>query len=241
VIFHANNRLQIRNSGIVVPQMPVATLAVGGGWWDSLTSAEGAWEGALAADQTASYVDLTGNGNTLTEKTGSVSWSAGVGWSGFAADTSLLYTGIDAPDEDKAIMVQFADISSNGSRIPMGCDSPLEGNTAFAVACDASGAWGTNKRSYTTAGAVAVRTGIVTSGTMALCGGQPYLNGSPDGSAISTGTGTQSPIGIGAALRRTSDFTGDGYCDGAILRAVVWLRVPSDAEISDLHDLWTAL
>lgn len=239
MIFRSTDRLVIRNSGIATRQAPL--LAASGGWWDSLTSAEGAWEGALAASQAASYVDLTGNGNDLTARTGTVNWTTGLGWSGFAADTSVLYTGIDAPGEDKAMMIQFDSISANGSRTPMGCSAPLEGNTAFAIQSDASSAWGTNKRAYETAGAAGTRTGVVTSGTMALCGGQPYLDGAADGSAISTGTGTQSPIGIGAAIRRTSDYTGDGYCDGYVLRAVVWLRVPSDEEISDLHDLWMAL
>lgn len=221
--------------------MAAAGVAVGGDWWDSLTDAEGAWEGALAADQASSYVDLTGNGNDLTAKTGTVNWTSGAGWSNFAADTSVLWTAISAPGEDKAMMVQFDNLTANTSRCIMGCDAPLEGNTAFSVWADASSAWGANKRAFTTAGATGTRTGVVLSGTMALCGGQPYLNGSPDGSAISTGTGTQSPIGIGAAIRRTSDYTGDGYCDGNVLRAVVWLRVPTDEEILALHDAWAAL
>ncbi len=240
MIFRSTDRLVIRNSGIATRQAPL--LAASGGWWDSLTSAEGAWEGALAADQSASYVDLTGNGNTLAAYGGTVNWTATEGWSGFAANNSCLFGGIFAPDEDKAMMVQFADLTNSAHRCVMGCTSPLAGNTAFSIMA----VWHspTTDHAYETQAGDYSPAGQQATATMALCGGQGYLNGAPDGSAISTGTGTQSPIGIGAGVRRIppqDTFAGDGFCDGTILRAVVWLRVPSDAEISDLHDLWMAL
>lgn len=213
-----------------------------GGWWDSLTSPEGAWEAALAADQTASYTDLTGNGNDLTAVGGTVNWSSGAGWSNFAADTSCLYTGIDAPGEDKAVMVQFANVTNSAHRCVAGCTAPLAGNTSFSVLP----VWHspTTDRAYETQAGDYSPAGQQAAATMALCGGQGYLNGSPDGSAISTGTGTQSPIGLGAGIRRTDaqgGFAFDGHCDGEILRAVVWLRVPTDEEILALHDAWMLL
>lgn len=224
-------------------RMAAAGVAVGGGdWWDDLTSPEGAWEGALASDQTDSYIDRTGNGNTLVAHGGTVDWTTLVGWSGFAANNSVLFTGIFAPDEDKAMMVQFADVTNSTTRCIMGCSSPLAGNTAFAIYPVSYNS--STKRLYLTQGAEADINGQQATATMALCGGQPYLNGAPDGSAISTGTGTTSPIGIGAGVRRIppqDTFAGDAFCDGTVLRAVVWLRVPSDAEILALHDAWMLL
>lgn len=207
------------------------------------SGAVGAWEAALAADQAASYINLMNPGTyNLTAQLGTPTWTAGVGWGGFDTDTCLLYTGIDAPGDNKAMMIQFDDVVASVHQCVMGCASPLSGNTAFAI-------WpvsfnSSTKRIYQVAGAESEPTGAILGATMALSGGQPYLNGVADGSPMTPSGGTQSPIAIGAALRRTDaqgGFAPDGHTNGKIKRAIVWLSVPLADVILEIHEFWVAL
>lgn len=227
--------------GISIANRNMIRRAGGGSWWELLSGAVGAWEGALAADQATSYLNLLSPGvYTLSVTGAALSWTAGVGWSGFSTSSSVLYTGIMS--SVAGFMVHFAGLSGSSHICVMGCASSLSGNTQYNI-------WPiwhspTTNRAYKTQAGSYSAAGAQLAATMAMSGGQAYLNGVADGAPISVGSPTTTPMGIGGGVRRTDAQGGwafDGLCDGSVKRAIVWTTAPDASQIADIHEAWAAL
>ena len=194
--------------GVQVMQ-PAAAAA---NWWQLMSGVTAAYQPLGAADQASSYIDLTGNGNTATLTTGSVSWSAANGWYG----TGWILSSTVVPIKNNfTIIVKWGYLGSGGSwgtlieAINTGYPIELAGyHTASSRRRYYKGAfWDAATNSY--------------SGVIGIAGDSGWYNGSKEVAAIGTGWGNSTkPLGIGSST----------FSDGLAIHAVL---VAANASASD--------
>jgi hypothetical protein len=172
---------------------PGPQAAAGGGWWDdfgAIGCCVGAWAGRGAANYAASLLDLSGNGNNLTEIGGGPpAWNAVQGWFNFVALNRCLDTGI-IPASGWSLLIQYANAPVNNS---FNIGQKDHGNTWFAISPNrAAGVV------YCSGGIVTVAPGLAT-GNLGIAGQQGYRNGAADGAPTPAWAGpTTQSVYIGA-------------------------------------------
>ena len=205
-------------------RMAASGVSAGGDWWDiSGRTCIGAWAGKGAASQAASYTDLSGTGNDLTETKSPDGWNSTDGWI-FAGAGPYLETGI-LPTATSSMAIRFTNATTNSS---MACGSySAVGSTRFAIYVRHS-----SGHYWEMGGNVLVATQLV-SGVGAISGNQGYLDGTADGGTTGawSGVATQT-IALGAR---------NGTADAAHLYAQAFV-VYSDTLTSQNHiDLAAAM
>lgn len=220
-----------------------ATLHQAGGWWsDFSANLVGAWDALAAASYAASKVDLSGNGNHLTETDAAVTWDATDGWQFTAANTDAFRTQVTPTGSATTLMVQFTDAAAAG--VAIGALSALDGSSDFCIMPDGTGIWGDVVHYQTGSNERNVAPKLA-AGTLALSQWQGYRDGSADGSAITSSSPTfLYPLPLGCAVRR-DDPGGAGvlfdyYFTGNIQRAAIWDAALDGSTIAAVHAAWTA-
>ena len=92
----------------------VKRAAAGGGWWDlngTITSCVAAYQPKGAASYAASLTDLSGNGNTLTEFSGTPGWTSGGGWTFARYLNTLITPTINLTNP--SVIIRYSDIQAN--------------------------------------------------------------------------------------------------------------------------------
>ena len=208
-------------------------------WWDNngaIASAVGAWAGKSAASFAASLLDLSGNGNNLSDGV-TPAWDTGVGWTFNGSTTYLVSSLIPAQDQTWTMLVQFSGAGNND--VLAGCNRSVTTGTFFLVPYSAAG----GLRSYRH-GQQANVSGGVTSGNFGFAGNQGYLNGSADGGAIPGFVGDQSlipGIAVGARHSYGTPNTFRDFLDGTIQAVAVYNATLNVAEVAAVATAMVAL
>jgi hypothetical protein len=147
-----------------------------------------------AADLAASYVNLANPGTY--DATPIVAPTLGInGWE-FSGGTQHLSTGI-IPGRAWSMVVRFV-----GTDVGFLCGALSGGDTRFYL----RGSNGSGLRHYAN-GVLRTISGAISTGVMAICGADAYLNGNSDGSIVTGSLLTTHPIYIGALNNSGSALT----------------------------------
>ena len=181
-----------------------------------------------AASYAASLVNLTGDDTYDAVKiTNDPSWNTATGWT-FVANNDWLDTAV-VPAAGYSFIISFSNIDNTSAS---GCgvfSSPIR----FYLRPTNST---TTQRAYGYGNKYAFIDGNLTSGVMAICGDQPYLNGSADGSALgATWNTTTLSIYLG---KENGYFT---YFKGNILAAAIYNATLTSGQVSALSTAMAAL
>lgn len=202
----------------------------GGSWWDGgglIGCCIAAWAATGAADYASSKLDLTGNGNHLTEGV-APSWDAVGGW-GFNGSTQHLLTGLTpAGDQSWSAIVSF---HMGGVGYLTG--SRNAGGEFFGLMCQT----GANLVLYRNGGGVTVAPNLA-AGTLTVAGSQGYRNGVAEGGAIASWVGTPTACALGCYLN--AGFP-TGYYLGAIKAAAYYNCILTPVQVLAVHNLISVL
>lgn len=213
-------RMRMAAAGINVPPPPAAN------WWEAGTAsgAIGVYDALAAANKTASLVDLSGNGNDLTE-TGTTTWAAGSGWT--FGGTQFFDTGINAI-EGYTILVSY--VNSGSDKFAMGAYTNPRALAIVPMSTTSGGSvqyW---------SGSAVSRTPALEFGVLGVAADQPYRNGVADGSAISAWGGSVSPT---ITIGKLNGFA-TNFFTGVIRRVAIYDNELSAADIKlvsrKMHD-----
>lgn len=207
------------------------------GWWtDYADDLVGAWDALVADSYSASKTDLSGNGHTLWERNGAVTWDSTNGWQFTASEAKAFSTLVTPSSSATTMMVQFTNVSTALACI-MGAFAALDGSADFAILPYGNGGTQVRYRHGSNDRYVSPQ---LASGVLAISQWQAYRNGSADGSPITSSSPTYLyPMALGAGVRRHSE-TYDWYITGNIQRAAIWDAAKDSSMIAAIYADWTA-
>ena len=192
-----------------------------GGWF---SDALGAWESKGAASYAASKLDLSGNGNDLSEGNSAVTWDATNGWQFTAAASKFLYAaGVTFTGGAYTIMIQFAAVTDGGSLC--GLNDSGAGYSLYITPNQFS-----NRVRYVFAATTEVVPQL-TAGNLAIAGTDVYRDGVDEGNITQEAGSTTAPFGIGG-VTRSSTPTGDNYISANIYAAAVCSSILSAVDVA---------
>ena len=172
------------------------------------------WSGGPTA-YANTLIDLTGNGNNLTEGNGAVPWTA-AGWAFNAAALQYFLTGlIPANDQSWSMFMQYVPTPAGNPATFVGADNGA--GTQFEIFID--DVPGTRIGYYNGAGAIVNGIPIVAA-NLAIAGNQGYRDGIADGVAVGAwGGASLFDIYVGA---RNSGGAPGNYLDGVIEAVAIY-------------------
>jgi hypothetical protein len=183
-------------------------ISMASNWWPS--SAIAAWQAKGAASLAASLVNLITPGtHDLPAGSHPMDWNATDGWIGDG--TSKYFLSDVTPGDAWSILARWDDATLGDSFI-FGSSDATATHKYFAVEN-----YGAGNQLYYAHQAYLGVTPKLNSGVAGFSGQQGYRNGSPDGGAIATTSGTYFPVAIGALNMGNSSIA---YYTNAKLKAI---------------------
>jgi hypothetical protein len=193
--------------------------AAASGWWlsggISAANCLAAYQPKGAASLAASYVNLANSGTYDLTTANAPTWAEATGWT-FNGTSAHLLTGITSTltAGTGSILCRFADADTNnavilGARNSAGTDTRYYLIPWYAVDDAAYGL-----------ATLQARGSRVTTGTMAIAGLTPYLDGSPNGANLS---GTPFAMGAGLAIGALNTAGSlSNYCAAKVYAVAVY-------------------
>ncbi len=200
------------------------------GWY---ANALGAWQAKAAASYAASKLDLSGNGNDLTEGNGAVTWDATDAWQFAAADSKYLYAaGVTFTNGDYTIMIQFAAVTDAG--VLCGVNDTVATYALFITPSKFA-----NRVRYNFGSQVDVMPQLV-AGNLAIGGTDVYRDGVDEGNITKEAVTSAAPFGIGGVTRNSTP-TADSFISADIYAVGVWASILSSADVASIATAMAAI
>lgn len=184
-----------------------------------------------AASLAASYSNLANPGTYDAASGVAPTWASGTGWT-FNGTTQYLLTGI-LPVIDTSTICRFDSASGSASRALFGV-SVSANNWRHYVRVREGGAF----RRWASGSSTVLMGGALTSGVVALCGSQAYLDGAPDATISRTWANPTIDIAIGA--ERTVAGAQAWY-SGNIVAVAIYNTILSAAQVALISAAMAAL
>ena len=186
-----------------------APAAAPSGWY---SDALGGWEAKAAANYATSLLDLSGNGNDLTEGNGAITWTADDGWKFVAADAKHLYAlGVPFPTGDYTMIIQYAAVGNSGIL----CGINHSANFVMNIEPNKFG----NRVRYNFGSTTDVVPQFI-AGNLAIAGTDVYRDGTDEGNITKHTGSSTGPVGIGANTR--GGVSADSFVTANIYAFGMW-------------------
>lgn len=213
-------------------RMLMAASGAAANWWES-GGASGVWaayQPKSAASLAASYTDLSGNGNDASVGV-APTWNSTDGWIFNGSTQYLTTTFVPATDQSQAMLVQFTNGPTSGSRYIVGSNG-VGSRSHFAFRVAVTGNWQAGNGEIETVGA------NVTSGNLGVSLKEAYLDGVAQGENILTYNSAGTAVYVGC---RNNNGATANFAAVRIQALVIYDASLSDAEVAAVATAMAAL